>query len=148
MPPALPALLFFVEALRRGNLCSGWGPTAGSWVRIGSGESGALNHRLFFLLLAVCAWLPAARADSVVVFNEIMYHPATNEAGLEWVELQNEMSVDVDLSGWRLTGGVDYTFPDGTVIRGGGYVVVSAAPGVLREETGLTNVFGPFSGRL
>src|SRR5262245_47221841 len=32
----------------------------------------------------------AAAADSVVVFNEIMYHPATNEAALEWVELHNQ----------------------------------------------------------
>src|SRR6185503_20976603 len=64
----------------------------------------------------------AARADSVVVFNEIMYHPATNEPGLEWVELYNQNAVDVDLSGWRLTGGIDYTFANGTVIRGGGYL--------------------------
>src|SRR2546422_11162936 len=98
MPPALPAVLFFVEALRRGNLCSGWGPTAGSWLRIGSGESGALNHRLFFLLLAGCAWLAAAPADRVGVFNGVMYHPATNETGLGWGGVQEQMSDDVDLS--------------------------------------------------
>ena len=57
-----------------------------------------------------------ARADSVVVFNEIMYHPLTNETQLEWVELQNQFSVDVDMSGWRIDG-VEYTFPLGTIIN-------------------------------
>ena len=34
-----------------------------------------------------------AFADSVVVFNEVMYHPATNEAAMEWVELHNQTAV-------------------------------------------------------
>ena len=59
---------------------------------------------LLMVVAAVFLWAgPPAQADSVVVFNEIMYHPAVNEPGLEWVELHNENSVDVDLSGWRLT---------------------------------------------
>lgn len=77
-----------------------------------------------------------------------MYHPAMNEPGLEWLELYNQNAVDVDLGGWRLTGGIDYTFPDGTVIRGGGYLVVAVSPGALIAATGVTNVIGPFSGRL
>ena len=44
-------------------------------------------------------------ADSTVVFNEVMYHPATNEAALEWVELHNQMSVDMDISRWSLGAG-------------------------------------------
>lgn len=88
-----------------------------------------------------------ARADSVVVFNEVMYHPAMNEAALEWVELHNQNAVDVDLSGWRLTSGVDFEFPVGTVIRGGGYVVVAISPAAVVSAGG-TNVLGPFTGRL
>src|SRR2546428_10526732 len=90
----------------------------------------------------------AAQGDSVMVFNEIMYHPATNEPALEWVELYNQMSVDVDLSGWRIADGVDYTFPNTTVIRAGSYLVVAISPTTLMAATGLTNVLGPFSGRL
>ena len=46
-----------------------------------------------------------------------MYHPnATNEAQLEWVELHNQMAVDMDISGWSLAGGVKFTFAEGTVI--------------------------------
>ena len=103
---------------------------------------------LLRLLPLSCLVPLLAQADSIVVFNEIMYHPFTNEAALEWVELHNQMAVDVDLSGWALTGGSSYQFAEGTVISGGGYVVVSVSPADLRAATGLTNVFGPFTGRL
>ena len=87
-------------------------------------------------------------ADSVVVFNEIMYHPATNEAALEWVELYNQNAVDVDVGDWRLSGGIDYVFPSGTVVKGGGHLVVSIAPATLMAQAGISHVLGPFAGRL
>jgi hypothetical protein len=86
--------------------------------------------------------------DSVVTFNEVMYHPATNEAALEWVELHNQMAVNVELSAWSLRGGVRYDFPEGTVIPGGGYVVIAANPPVLEAATGFSGALGPFSNRL
>src|SRR5258708_14275891 len=102
---------------------------------------------LFVLLLTVCIAIPL-RADTVVVFNEIMYHPPTNEAALEWVELKNQMAVDVDISGWSIAGGIQYTFPSNTIVRGGGLLVVAASPDTLAAPTGLANVGGPFTGRL
>ncbi|HKX61968.1 MAG TPA: lamin tail domain-containing protein, partial [Verrucomicrobiae bacterium] len=87
-------------------------------------------------------------ADSVVVFNEVHYHPSTNESVNEWIELHNQMAIDIDLSAWSVQGGVDFTFTEGTIIPGGGYLVVASDPAVLRSGTGLTNVVGPFSGRL
>ena len=71
------------------------------------------------ILAALLAPMLSASADSVVVFNEIMYHPQTNEAAFEWVELHNQMAVDVDLSSWTLENAVSFTFPEGTVIAGG-----------------------------
>jgi len=110
-----------------------------------SGLARGLLAALLFLLLAAA---PAARADSVVVFNEIMYHPAANSAGGEWLELHNQMSVDVDLSGWSIAGSVTYTFAEGTVIPGGGYLVVALSPSGLAAATGLTNILGPYTGQL
>ncbi|MBI5385136.1 MAG: lamin tail domain-containing protein [Verrucomicrobia bacterium] len=104
-------------------------------------------NRLAWMVLLLTSVL-LARADSVVVFNEIMYHPPTNEAALEWVELHNQMAVDVDLSGWSLRGGIDFDFPEGTVFAAGGYLVVAVSPASLVATTGLTNVLGPFTGRL
>ena len=89
-------------------------------------------------------------ADAVIVFNEIMYHPAENEDALEWLELHNQMSVNIDLSGWRLSSGIDYTFPNDTIISGGNYIVVAIDPDALKSATGLDDfkVVGPFLGRL
>jgi len=63
--------------------------------------------------------LPQVRADTALVFNEVMYHPQTNETAFEWVELYNQMAVDLDLSGWTITNGISFKFPVGTVVHGG-----------------------------
>ena len=68
---------------------------------------------LWAALSAILPWSPVSAADSVVVFNEINYHPKA-DTGTEWVELRNLMGVNVDLSGWRLSGGVEFTFASGT----------------------------------
>src|SRR5262245_36989916 len=108
--------------------------------------------RMKFAVLVLVAGVVSVRsalaADSVVVFNEIHYHPATNEAVNEWIELHNQMAIDIDLSAWSVRGGVDFTFAEGTIILGGGYLVVASDPASLRAGSGLTNVVGPFSGRL
>lgn len=91
---------------------------------------------------------PRRVLESTVVFNEVMYHPAGNNDQPEWVELYNQLAVDVDLSGWKLSDGVDFTFPKGTVIPGGGHVVVSSDPELLEQQARIGNVFGPFDGRL
>jgi len=87
-------------------------------------------------------------ADAALVFNEIMYHPATNEAGTEWIEFYNQLAVDLDISNWRVSGDTDYTFPSGTRVAGRSYIVLARDPAQL-AATGLSsNVFGPFSGAL
>ncbi len=90
----------------------------------------------------------AIAVDSVVVFNEIHYHPRDDDTAGEWIELHNQMAVDIDLSAWRLDDGVTFTFPEGTIIRGGAYLVVAANPAGLQAATGLGGVLGPFSGQL
>ena len=84
--------------------------------------------------------------DSTVVLNEVMYHPADNPS-LEYVELFNQMGVDMDISGWHLTEAIEYTFPPRTVIPRGEYLVVSRQPDALREATGVGSL-GPFAGKL
>lgn len=90
----------------------------------------------------------ARAVDTVVVFNEIMYHPAEQESRLEWLELHNLLAVNVDLTGWRIAGGIDYRFAEGAVIEAGGYLVVAVDPPSLKAATGLAHVLGPFTGRL
>ena len=96
-------------------------------------------------------WLPqdnGTLADAVIRFNEIMFHPAGTNVTLQWIELQNVMRVDVDMSGWQLDGGVHYTFPSGTILSGGAFLVVAGNLNAYTNTTGSTNVFGPFTGNL
>ena len=74
--------------------------------------------RLPVLAALVGIFLPATHHqalagafDSVVVINEIHYHP-DSAAKTEWVELRNQQGVDMNLSRWSLTGGIEFTFPD------------------------------------
>ena len=104
-----------------------------------------VSRTLCSLLLIAAA---SSRADSVVVFNEVMYRPSVSESTMEWVELHNQMAVDVDMSGWSIGGGISFEFAEGTAIPGGGYLVIASSPAALVSATGLTNVLGPFTGRL
>jgi len=88
------------------------------------------------------------QGDCVVVFNEIMYNNPENDITLEWVELHNQMAVNIDLSGWEITDGIHYHFPEGTVIPGWGYLVVASSPNDLQAETGYSGALGPYAGRL
>ena len=99
----------------------------------------------FCLAVALMSFaLVSARADTTLTFNEIMYHPrvtgGTNEALHEWVELYQQQAVDLDVSNWRVTGEIDFTFPPGTRIPGRGFIVLSRDAATLVAETGLTNV--------
>ena len=73
---------------------------------------------LFTLLLP-----PLLRAD--VVINEIMYHPASERASEEYIELYNRGVAPVSLNGWRFTIGVTFAFPD-ISLPAGGYLVIAA----------------------
>ncbi|MGI8604938.1 MAG: lamin tail domain-containing protein [Verrucomicrobiales bacterium] len=90
--------------------------------------------------------LPAAPADSAVVFNEIHYHPAVELAESEWIEFRCLTGVRVDMSGWRIDGAVRFDFPEGTVIGGHGFLVVAAAPGAANLQG--IGALGPWTGRL
>ena len=78
---------------------------------------------ILFVVVLSTGSLPA---DSTVVFNELMYHPREREEELEWIELHNQMAVDMDISGWYLGDGVLFIFDEGTVVPGGGYLVVAS----------------------
>ena len=85
--------------------------------------------------------------DSTVVLNEIMYHPATAPEGdLEWIELFNQMAINMDISGWRLEGGVPTRFPRHGD-PGRGYLVVASNPTALAAGR-LQRRSGAFSDRL
>ena len=86
-----------------------------------------------------------------LIFSEIMYHPK-NPAGisnrLEYIEIYNADSIFEDLGGSTLSGGISYTFPPLFRLEAGEYVVIAAEPAAIRSVYGITNVVGPFVGKL
>lgn len=82
-----------------------------------------------------------------VVINEVHYDPEFNTALLEFVELYNAGTNAVDISGWRFSAGVTYTFPSNTVLVAHGYAVVAENPTNLFNRYGV-QAYGPFEGRL
>ncbi len=81
-----------------------------------------------------------------LAISEIMYHP-TNSS-LEFVEVFNSRAEPQDVSGYRLGGSIQYVFPPGTVIPGGGFLLVGRSPVELENAYGLTGVLGPYTNNL
>ena len=82
-----------------------------------------------------------------LAINEIMYHPQIS--GAAYVEIYNfSTNYSFDLSGWRVNG-IDYTFPAGTIITNGQFLVIANDRRAFAEAYGGgVPVVGEFSGRL
>ena len=100
------------------------------------------------LLMALLGATSVVSARSPVVINELMYNmPGTEERG-EFIELYNAGYGPVDLSRWRFSDGVDFTFPEGTALDEGEYLVVCGNADYVRSTYGINNAIGNFTGRL
>ena len=53
----------------------------------------------------------------------------------------------VDLGGWFFNDGIKYTFPTGSEIGAGGFVVIAKEPAALMARYGVVSL-GPFEGGL
>lgn len=78
-----------------------------------------------------------------IVINEIQYHPTFDDPVREYLELRHRGSggdPDVDLSGWQLTQGLNFVFPEGTSMSPGDYLVVAHDPALLQSIYDLSGV--------
>ena len=88
-----------------------------------------------------------------VIITEIMYHPYHPVPGVEdirqeYIELFNGGSEPVSLSGWKISNGVDFAFPDVT-LDAGKYLIVAADVDVFKAMYPLvSNIVGGWTGRL
>ncbi|HMJ89677.1 MAG TPA: lamin tail domain-containing protein, partial [Candidatus Acidoferrum sp.] len=87
--------------------------------------------------------LSASSRRTGLVISEIMYHPKSRTDGkeLEFIELYNSMSIFEDLSGYRLSGDVGFTFPPGTIMQAGQFIVVAKAAADVSSTYGISGVF-------
>lgn len=120
-----------------------------------------MRHARWSLELAALAALVLALAGPVriayaqnpsplkhdVVINEIHYDPDVKTELVEFIELYNKGTTAVDLAGWRLADAVEYTFPAGTSIPAGGYIVVAQNPTAFQTKFKV-QALGPWTGVL
>jgi hypothetical protein len=82
-----------------------------------------------------------------VVINELHYEPVEFDEPGEFIELYNAGAAVADLSGWRFTDGILYTFDAGTRLEPGAFLVVAEDPAFLEARYGVT-ALGPYVGSL
>src|SRR4051812_43706437 len=82
-----------------------------------------MNRFLLCCFAALAVVAPGGSSAADVVINEVFYHAPDDLNDLQWVELHNAGAEPVNLGGWKLAKGAEYTFAD-SVIPAGGYVVV------------------------
>ncbi len=92
-------------------------------------------------------------ADTDVVINEIHYQPLhalnTREpVEEEFIELFNRGANPVNLTGWRLTRGVSFTFTNRTLAAGGYLVVAANTAAFAARHPAVTQVIGNWTGSL
>jgi hypothetical protein len=92
---------------------------------------------------------PSSRRSGIAI-SEILYHPAQGIDGreLEFVELYNSLPWAEDISGWRLSGDIEFTFSNGTSIPAQSYLVVARVPADVEAEFGIAGVVGPWVNNL
>jgi len=69
-----------------------------------------------------------------VVINEVHHDAVPKTERSEFVELYNADKTNVDLSGWKLDGVGNYTFPVGTGLVPGQFLVIAEDIGTMRSK--------------
>jgi hypothetical protein len=113
-------------------------------------KSGKIMARWNLRIVSVIALISGGLSSNAqVVINEIMYHPASENVLEEYIELHNRATTNVNVSGWRFSNGVDFTFPPNTIMPPNGYLVVAAhRPTFITKYAGVANVIGNWVGVL
>ena len=108
-----------------------------------------LKRRLWLPFVTIWCLLSSGFTGEAgtVVINEIHYNPDIKTELVGFIELFNTAATPVNLSGWTISSAVDYTFPSGTTIPAGGFVVVSENTNAFRVKFGFTPL-GPWAGNL
>ncbi len=79
-----------------------------------------LNRRRAYLESGAGLGIPASQPERPdIEFVEVEFSPASGDQDEEYIVLRNPHGFDVDLSGWSITGGVEFTFPPGCVLPRG-----------------------------
>ena len=102
------------------------------------------------MFLCLLLFIPGTVAS--VVITEVHYDP--EDAGFtagslrEFVEIYNSGPDAVDLEGYSISGGIEFTFPTGAQVSSDAYLVVVRDPSHSKWAGMQGKVSGPYEGKL
>ena len=123
-----PGVMWLVDDVHFGAVAKG---ESSGRTSDGTGRLAPMEH-------ATLGAANAAVRVGPLLISEIHFNPASPNAAalladptitrndLEFVEIHNPTTVAVDLTQWRIRGGIDYDFPTGTMLAAGEVLVVVA----------------------
>jgi hypothetical protein len=94
-------------------------------------KTGPILRLAALYALSIILMLPQAMLSSVVI-NEVHHDDTPKTHRGEFVELFNAGEESIDLSGWKLEGIGDYTFPDNTQIEPHQFLVIAENQQTMR----------------
>ena len=110
-------------------------------------RSRAVNGAGSVWAAATLSFATTPLVPNTAVINEIHYKPADKTRLEEFIEIHNPGDTALNLSGWTLSDAVAFTFPGGTTLAAGGFLVVAENPAVILSRYGKT-ALGPWTGKL
>lgn len=94
---------------------------------------------------------PAGTLAGQLQISELMYHPPLSgylpDSDFEFIELKNVSAASIDLSNLRFTTGINYTFPMGTQLAPGAYLVLAKSTKWFQTRYGFVP-FGEYNDKL
>ncbi|MDA7518286.1 lamin tail domain-containing protein, partial [bacterium] len=92
--------------------------------------------------------------EPLIEFGTIEFNPASSNQDEEYIELVNNNGIAVDISNWKVKGGVEFEIPAGTVIPAGWTLFLSPDAKAFRSRLASPTggegnfVVSPYSGHL
>ncbi|MCK5822195.1 MAG: lamin tail domain-containing protein, partial [Bacteroidales bacterium] len=80
------------------------------------------------------AFIGESAPASPLVINEIMYSPKTGQNVSEFIEIYNNGLQSLDISAYYFVAGIDFEFPQGTILSGGEYCIVTKQASVYQGD--------------
>ena len=95
-----------------------------------------LPQRRNFLYVTKKTTIPGPVTNQIAInFAAIDFNPDSGWQNQEFISLTNSTAVAVDLSGWKLTGGVTHRFAAGTVLPVKGSIYLSPDVNAFRKRS-------------
>jgi len=105
-----------------------------------------MHNKKIYLLVGICLVFLMAKSTDAIVINEIMYDPNGADGDREWIELYNNETNDIDITGWRFyESGTNHTL---TLIQGNMIIPKNGYAVIVDNNDSFLSDYPSFNGTL